>query len=814
MATKTLHMIGNAHIDPVWLWQWQEGFHEVKATFRSALDRLAENEDCVFVASSAVFYEWVEKSDPAMFAAIKARIAEGRWEVVGGWWLEPDCNIPCGESFVRQALYGQRYLQEKFGSPARVGFNVDSFGHNASLPQLLHKSGLDSYIFMRPGPHENAQLDHLFWWQAADGSRVLAYRVPFMYQTRENNIADHIQQCAALQEDTAYPLMCFYGVGNHGGGPTKRSIQLIRALNEDPDLPPLEFSSPGRYFEAIKAGGYDLPTVQDELQHHARGCYAAHSGIKQWNRQAENHLLTAEIMAALAHTITGQPYPDFTQAWHNVLFNQFHDILAGTSLEAAYEDARNSYGEAIAMADRALNYAVQALAWQVHIEPAEGMTPVHVFNPHPWPTQATVAFEYGNFESKVTPGNVTLLDEADNEIPLQFIQSQATINGRDRLTFTADLPALGYQTYRMVQQPPVTPTSDITAQAGDEPLLENDHVRLTFDPATGCVASLVDKVHGVEVIAGDGAQPVVITDDSDTWSHGIDRFDQMCGVFQASQMQVLEHGPVQATLRITSTYENSTLHQDFTLHQDAPRVDVRVTVNWQEQLKLLKLRFPANVTDPTCTYEIPFGHIKRAATGDEEPGQRWVDIAGQTPGGTTYGLSLLNDGKYSFDCADSTIGLTVLRSPAYAHHDPRQLSDGEVYTYIDQGVQQFTYSLVPHPGDWQTADLFRRAAELNQPPIVLVGTYHAGALPLAQSFLTVEPANIIVSAIKQAEDGDDLIVRAYETHGVPTQATINLTGWQRVIQADFAPAEIKTFRVPRAVEQPIIATNLLEWPIE
>ena len=272
LKTRILHMIGNAHIDPVWLWQWQEGFHEVKATFRSALDRMKEYPDFKFVASSAVFYEWVEQSDPAMFAEIQQRVAEGRWSIVGGWWVEPDCNIPSGESFARHGLYAQRYFKEKFGVTARTGFNVDSFGHAGTLPQILKKSGIDYYVFLRPMPHEKGLPSRLFWWQSDDCSRVLAYRIPFEYLSWGKDVEIHARRCAGEMKEPVDEFMCFYGVGNHGGGPTIANLESIRCLDADPDFPTRTvFSTPEEFFCAAEMKGWPLPVVQNELQHHASG---------------------------------------------------------------------------------------------------------------------------------------------------------------------------------------------------------------------------------------------------------------------------------------------------------------------------------------------------------------------------------------------------------------------------------------------------------------------------------------------------------------------------------------------------------------
>jgi alpha-mannosidase len=800
-------MIGNAHIDPVWLWRWQEGFHEVRASFRSALERMNEYDDFTFVSSSAAFYEWVEGSDPAMFEEIKARVAEGRWQIVGGWWIQPDCNIPGGESFVRQGLYGQRYFKEKFGVTATVGYNVDSFGHHGMLPQILKGQGLDTYVFMRPSPHEKGLPGRLFLWESDDGSRVLAFRILFEYCTWGKDLDKHLRRCAGEIKEPISEMMCFYGVGNHGGGPTRENIESIKRLDEDPDLPTLLFSTPERYFSEMAARDLPLPVVHDDLQHHASGCYAAHSGIKRWNRRAENLLIAAETFSALAGWVTGQPYPkDFARAWKGVLFNQFHDILAGTSLESAYDDARDLYGEAMAIAGRNLNSAVQALAWQVNIPEEEGMRPILVFNPHAWKSKVGVELEFGRLGD-----TDVLLDDEGHEVPLQTVQSEATARGRHRLSFVADLPPLGYRTYRVL--PRETSRTEASPLQANDNVMENGRFRLEFDPDSGCITSLRDKVKGLEVFAGPAAKPVVIDDASDTWGHDVFSFDKVVGAFAAKSLKLVAHGPVKSVIRVVSVYKNSTLVQDFGMYEELDLVEVRATVNWQERFKLLKLRFPVNVHFMRATYEIPYGHIERFANGEEEPGGSWLDLSGSSrDSGDLYGLSLLNDSKYSFDVHIRDIGMTVLRSPIYAHHIPAAPEPDGHYSFIDQGIQRFSYTLLPHEGGWEEgAGTVRRAAELNRPPVALTGTFHDGPLPQQDSYLSVDEDNIAVSAVKRAEDGDDLILRLYETSKVATEATVRLPTWGRVIKTQFRPCEIKTLRVPKDEAQPVVETNLLEW---
>jgi alpha-mannosidase len=817
--TATLHMIGNAHIDPVWLWRWPEGCHEVLASFRSALDRMREDPEFIFVSSSAAFYQWVEQLDPAMFEEIRQRVAEGRWEVVGGWWVQPDCNLPGGESFARHGLYAQRWFQAKLGVTARVGYNVDSFGHAGTLPQILRLSGMDRYVFMRPSPQEKGLPGRLFWWESDDGSRVLAYRIPFEYCTWGKDLEQHVRRVAGELRAPVDELMCFYGVGNHGGGPTVENLKSIRRLREQPGAPRLAHSSPNRFFAAVEARGLPLPTVHDDLQHHASGCYAAHSAVKYWNRRAEWALLTAERWAAIATTVGGPAYPrdELTRAWQGVLFNQFHDILAGTSIESAYEDARNLYGEALSIADRALTHATVAVAWNVRTPYEEGVRPLVVFNPHPWPARINVETEFGPFTDAHR-----LVDDQGRAVPVQKVQSEATAGGRSRLCFMADLPALGYRTYRVLPpaEAPEAPEAHAALAAdpfagSSDTVLENPHMRVTFDPATGWISSLFDKDRQVEALAGPAAVPVVVRDESDTWGHNVFSFREEAGRFTAGSTRLVARGPARAILRVVSSYGQSRLVQDFSLAADGLTLDVSARADWREPHRALKLRFPIHVHHHRATAEQPFGSIERFANGEEEPGHSWVDLSGTSrESGERYGVSILNDGKYSYDINVRDIGLTALRSPIYAHHDPAAPQDGEEYRYLDHGDQRFRYAIYPHAGGWEEAETTRHAAQLNQPPVVVHGTFHPdGELPPACAFADAMPENIVITALKQAEDGDDLIVRAYESARVATEGRLRFPAWGRTIAASFRPGEIKTFRVPRDPSEPAVEVNLLEWEV-
>ncbi|MFL6035915.1 MAG: alpha-mannosidase [Gaiellaceae bacterium] len=778
---RVVHMIGNAHIDPVWLWQWPEGYQEVRATFQSAIDRMNEYPEFVFTCDSSLFFEWIEDSDPELFEQIRERVAEGRFQIIGGWWVEPDCNIPSGESFVRQALYGQRYLREKFGITATTGANIDSFGHSATIPQILARSGADSYVFLRPGPKEMPFDTPLFWWEAADGSRVLAYRIPHEYCAPKDDIGEHVEKAIASLPASTDDYAVFYGVGNHGGGPTIANLECIDRLNERGDLPRLELSSLRSFFDHVDSNG-EIPTLRGELQHHSRGCYTTHSGIKRWNRRAENLLVRAEKWCAIAASLGFRNYPldDLTRAWKLVLFNQFHDTLAGTAIEPAYEDARDQLGHASSLAADAFNSAVQSIARRIRIEQEDETRPVVVFNPHPWPLRTVQEVEYTWMREE----GAHVVDDEGQEVPVQLARSLTTMSGqRARLVFPVEVPPLGYRTYRVKkgtvewESPPATDTR-----------LENEQVLVEVDERSGRIAKLVHKPSGVDVAAPAKPHAVVIDDRSDTWGHGVVAYDDEAGEFECESVRLLENGPVRSIVRVESRYGDSTLREDYIVAVGAPYVDVRVTIDWREKLALLKLRYPTSVETDTATFETPYGSIERRAGGDEEPGQAWVDVSDGS-----RGLTVANDAKYGYDVRRGDIGISAVRSPVWAWHDPRELEDEGDYVYMDQGRQTFNVRLIPHAGDPRDADVVRRAIELNQPAFGLIETFHEGPLPQRESFGDDGGGDAVVTAVKGAEDGDGFVVRAYESAGRPSHARFELLG--RAIESDFGANEIKTFVV-------------------
>jgi len=792
----TVHMIGNAHIDPIWLWRWQEGYDEMVATSRSALDRMKEYPDFVFCRSSAGMHLAVEENDPALFEEIAERAREGRWDVVNGWWEQPDCNVPCGESFVRHGLYAKRYFREKFGVEVTAGYNVDTFGHCGSLPQILKKCGFTSYTFFRPGGLEKELPAGIFWWESPDGSRILTCRPPHMYAHGGEKMDERILGAYEQTQQPLHHVLCFYGVGNHGGGPTIAGIEAIHGFNAREDTPNAVLSTPDAFFEAILKETDEFPVVRDELQHHARGCYTAVSEVKRRNRRSEMLLMTSEKFAALAQRLCDLPYPqqDFTRGWQRVLFSQFHDVLAGTSIREAYEeDVYPWYDECDRLAGAALERSLRALGARIH---TAGERPALVlFNPLSWPRREALTVRLPVERSPRDEFHVRLLDDEGAELPIQVGRVHFR-GGRlfAEVTFIAEAPALGYRTYRYEREPHARFAAGASARGTT---LENEHYRLTVDPDTGGIASLYDKTHGVEAIRGGAAPLVVLDDPSDTWSHGVDAFADEIGRFHCGgRIEIVEHGPVRAAMRITSTWGDSTVVQEISLAQGARRIDWTFEIDWHERLKTLKAAVPVNVSEAQATFEAPYSAVVREAAGDEEPLQRWMDVTGEA-GGAQYGVALLNDCKYGGDVQGEEMRLTLLRSPVYAFHRPRVVNADVEYEWTDQGRQTVRCALLPHAGGWQQAATAREGWALNVPFLPRLEHQHEGDLPAAQSFVEAGPENVVLSVVKKAEEGDDLVLRLYETDGRDGEATVSLPAEGAEWTFPLGHFEIKTIRIAR-----------------
>lgn len=819
-----IYLIGNAHLDPVWLWKRREGYAEIKSTFQSALDRMEQFDSYIFTSACASYYKWVEENEPVMFEKIKQRVAEGRWAIVGGMWVQPDCNMPSGESFSRHLLYSQRYFLEKFGKMATVGYNVDSFGHNVMLPALLSQAGIDSYVFMRPDNNESP-LPHLFIWEAPDGSRLNAFKIegnysdyhwnytPEMYPDMSIHQAK-ITMVKKIAKEEKRPQMLFYGVGNHGGGATVRCLKEFDQIAKDD--PTVVYASTEDFFEAVRNECKDLPVIRTDLQHHASGCYSANSETKKENRYTENRLVSAEKYDVLASELVAAPTSKkkIKEAYEKLMFNQFHDILCGCSIKEAIDEAQRYYHAAWCMGDEVAEAALQKLSWNINtsqgirkrptgkedwlIWEADGQgAPVVVFNPHCFPVTQQISIDFGTITG--------VTDQDGNPVPFQHLHGSAENRNPYHTIFTAEVPALGYRVFYLytLKQQKAEPVS--VATAGDD-YLENDYLKVTFHKRTGAIISFLDKKENIEYMTN-GARALVVEDaDSDPWAHMIFTFDKVIGEFSDAKLEVVENGPLRATIRVTSSYNCSTLVQDFSLNNYEKTLSVTCRLDFREHRKMVKLSFPVSMKCKEAEFEAPFGYSKKALTGKEEPGHRYVNVSGTLPDGRKTAMALLNDSKYSFSACDNEIRMTVARGCAFSDHWYWKQQPLE---YQDQGVQNFSYVLMPHEeNDFGTT--VRAAMAFNQPLEYVQETNHEGSLPITYSGIQVTGDNVVCESIKYAESEDALVLRFYETDGKQGECEVKLmmNEYDCKFNLSFEKHQIKTVMVFK--EKTVKEVNLLE----
>ena len=799
-----IHIVSNAHLDPIWLWRWQEGCGEVLQTFRSAVERIKEYKGLVFTCSSASYYKWVEEIDPELFEEIRKLVKKGKWVPVNGWWVQPDCNMPSGESFARQALYSQLYYYEKFGEICKTGYNVDSFGHNGNLPQLLVKGGMRCYVMMRPSMNENSEIpENLFWWDGVDGSRVLTYRIPECYCVNgKNGIDNELSQLKERAKDSGHGMMFFFGVGNHGGGPTKGDLDYLLELREN-GYEELEYSSPDDFFEEVTVQKIDLPEWKDEMQHHASGCYSATSMVKQLNRKAEYWLANAEKWNTVSAKISNLPEATkrFGDAWKEVCFNQFHDILCGCSIMEAYDDVRDSMGYAMKIAADEENKAMLKIAgmvdtWLEGVTESQSITarhhcrnlkfprPVIVFNPHSFEVETPVRTYHPSRKVEDCEGNNVLFSN---------VRSSRSNDSHKDTVFMAKIPALGYATYWLWHEDSEfcddlrNAESDICSS---ELVLENKFIKAVFDDKTGGIKSLITKENGEEFVGGEFCVPSVIDNtEPDTWAHNIFKFDKEIAKMQLKSIELVENGGVRSVMRVKHVYNGSYLTQDYILASESKHLRVKCRVLWQEPLTILKMPVTVCGENPVSTYEIPCGFIKRLCNGEEEPALTWGDVTANGKG-----VALISDAKYSYDCNGNTLRLTMLRNSIFAdHYSNRPDAD---FSYCDEGIHRFEYAVYPHMGEAENSGVQNIAAVINSKPVAVPVSYHKGTMPLKKSFIRVSKSNIRLDAFKFCEDGSgDIVMRFNETDGKEVKAAIVCDIADAGFYADFVPHEVKTFRI-------------------
>lgn len=806
MEKKRLYMIGNSHIDPVWFWNWEEGMQEVKATYASVLERMKEFEDFRFTSTSTAFFEWIEGILPEMFEEIKQRVAQGRWEITGGWFVEPDCILPCGEAFVRHGLYGQRYLKSRFGKMAKIGSNVDSFGHNPVLPQILKKSGMDSYVFMRP------RLDTpVFQWESSDGSRVNAVCLPAEYTTwfhgpTVKNIELTLERTGAYDK-----MICCYGVGNHGGGPTIENINTIHELQESLEGAELVFSS---YTEFLQDMGEEkLSVLTGPFERINQGCYSIDSLFKQKMRQAETRLVKADVLMGMACDVCGdfmKETVEMERLWKVIHFNEFHDTMGGTTIKSARDEAVMQISGVCARAGEIAALAIQ------HVVNAQDTTgegvPLFVFHTGGMAYEDYVEAELEWF----CQSPLKLLDPEGREIPYQRIHTDAKVRhtvlgGRRRFVFRASVPACGFAQYRVVkEEPALEATPHMEVVNPDALRLENAYLLAEFDKETGMLTSLVEKETGYNALA-EAVSLRMYLDERDAWGHPQDRrYEDLRVNFHLDSIEKVESGKLREVIRVRLSYEDTRLEQLYYLGEEEKELRVENRLRFNHTWHLLKLAYPVGEKAVETRAETAYGTVRRTIGDNVEYNmQRFLDVSD----GAGRGLAIANDGKYAFNMEEGRAQITAVRSAIYAQgNSPDWWNEQETYEYTDIGPQTFWLVLKPHGASLPERELYRIADKINGAYEYLGDSAHASSGRGRQvgsrfSLGRVEAENVSLVLVKKAEDGGDFVLRLLETEGKDTETRLIFR--ERVYPVSVGHDEIATYKISRDGSR-IQKTNLLE----
>lgn len=750
----TVYMTGNTHFDPVWLWRWDEAMASIRATFRSVLDRMEEDGDFKYAFSAPAVFEWILATDPELFREIQKRIEEGRWELGEGWWLQADAYTGLGESYVRQGLYGQRWLHRHFGKISRTLYAIDSFGHPDTLPALLSGVGIQNIMFCRPEERMMELPQPLFQWEGRDGTRLLAYRCggedSSAYAPDFKKAFDTL--LSGIDRYDCDRLVVF-GVTDHGGAPTKECLREIHRLADTDTRATVKFSSVEDFFNDQRKK--DLPVVKKELSVTYIGPSSNESEVKKNDRRAERLVLAAETAALIANRLAGRPIPKdrLEETWRDVLFNQFHDIIGGCCIPTAYVDARDLHGRAAQNASEILNNTLQSLVRRIRMP---GKNPDNAWNLVVF-NLTGVAGEY-EIESSAQwawefpwhRGGIRLRAEDGTEIPAQTLRSDAVIPGfRTRFTFRAELPAWGWRTFVILPTEgeeinPERPEADATC-------LESDRLRLTVGKAGG-IARAVDKATG-RTLAEDVLVPFTVGDICDTWGFNKTVMEEDETPLTLKNATVTEDGCERKTVKLTLATGTSTVEQYITLWKKTDRVDSRLRVIWSEKRRNLRLSLRYAGAD-VCTAAVPAGFTDRAESEYERPMNGWIALWGKEGG-----IRLASDDLFAYRYQNGDVHLTVLRNVVYGDLRTEDLYPDGDYDYLGQGLFDATVKCRFFEGAFDAEEAETSAIRDLSAPKTVLEANHGGDLPADFAAATLSGHGLIPMALKCEEDGEGAVLR-------------------------------------------------------
>jgi alpha-mannosidase len=789
----TVHLICNAHLDPVWQWQWEEGCAEALSTFSTAVELLKEHPTLIFNHNEALLYQWVKEYAPGLFDQIKQLVAVGRWAISGGWYLQPDVNLPGTESLIRQMAVGRRFFREHFAVEPRVAYNFDSFGHSAGLPQLLRQAGFEMYIHMRPQAPELELPSDLYRWRGLDGSEILALRIAVgLYHTERHNIEERLQQGVELALKLNRDVPVFWGIGDHGGGPTREDLRRIDGFVAREKRVAIVHSTPDRLYEALRAPGQEAPVVEGDLQRVFTGCYTSLARVKRQAVRSLGILRQTEALRAASWWQLKQSYPtsELDDAWRDHLFNDFHDILPGSCIEPAEQDALGLYAR-VGESCRRLTFGAATAFDAGQAVPA--YIPITILNSNVALRRLPVEVECMlDLRPKWTgQWHLCLFDLQGRELPCQEEQPESLLpfNGwRRKVSFVADVPALGATHYQLkIQEGKVPPLNSPPA------------LRHQLDPAVGLVTSL-NAGDKRECLAAPLLKPLVVDDSGDTWGADQWAYRNVIGefAFVPGSLTDLVSGPIRTITEAVHTFGHSRIVLHTIAYAEMAVLEFRLRIYWSEERRRLKLSIPTVFNSRSALCEVPGGAWSRPADGQEHVHGRWLMLEG-VAGGRPTALAAIHEGLHGFDVKDGEIRLSVLRGAAYCHEQGFKLGPTPTRKFMDQGIHNVRLLIIADDPAKVRLRVTGLADWISAPPRVFAHLpIGAGAAPGDEGlsrFLEAIPQSVAVLACKRSWDGQALVLRLQEISGV--RAELCDPRDRSAASFSFRPFEIKTLRWER-----------------
>lgn len=776
MPNFTFHLIANSHLDPVWLWDWREGINEGLITCRTVLDLMDEFPALTFVRGEAAVYEHIELTDPATFKRIVKYVRQGRWDPVGGTYVQADTNMPATETFARQYARGQQYFLSRFGRTAKVAWAADSFGHAAGLPEVMSQAGIKYFAFTRPEASVVPIAKPAFWWIGAGGSRVMAYRPSVGWYGNERNeigsrLDSHLE--AALAGDLEN-VGVFYGLGDHGGGPTRRLLRDIDAwAAEHKAQVRVEHSGLHRFFRALEGemrqkGENFLPVHHGEMNFVLRGCYSSVARLKYFYRKTESLVQKVEASSSAIAAALGVPAPDLGEAQDAVLFNSFHDILPGTSIERACDEQIAHLGLAFRRAQQAELAVLNSLALQVDTQVAKpeddmpAAVAALVFNPHPHPVQTHVELEANmdyrpiwQYKGRPQEMPLQLLDFERRPLPMQRVAVEYNylldVPWRARVVAPISLPPMSYSMleFGYVEKPLLAAGPHHVAKAVGKSTIENRLYRIMARKGGSGVAVFY---RGKRLFGRSGLSATIVEDTLGSWGQMQAQWDPKearveLETLRVQDVRIIEKGPLRAVMWVKLGGQRSSVELTFSLCSERSAVDVSARVLWNERAARLQLVMPFSCEGGE--YDVPGATVRRGLVG-EVPGGRWVRVVGQR--GKKLGWA--SDSIYGFECRGGEFLATVCRATRYSADQPAAAGEAPYIPAVDRGELKFRFMLTP--GD---EDLPMEAAMLEQPPTVLLVPAKPGKMARQGSLAELAPDTMKLLAFKPAADGKGYILR-------------------------------------------------------